>query len=110
MRATSYPLPNATCMSGDYGDVDAAVELLQSCRLFIGTDSGAAHLASLVNACPMIVQQCPSGSRNFIDRMAATTDHPVTMIGREHWNQPGVMVEAILNQLTTPDNSSGLVR
>src|SRR5690606_22428800 len=36
------------------GDCDAAIELMQNCRLYIGTDSGASHLASTVG-CPMLV-------------------------------------------------------
>lgn len=102
-QASSYPLDGMACMSGDYGDWDAAIELLQNCRLFVGTDSGGAHLASVANSCPMIVQQVPdpaSGTtRCFIPRMKLTTDHQVIRLGQDQWDWPEVLIEHALRML-----------
>jgi hypothetical protein len=102
-RESSYDLPGMTCMSADFGDWDAAVELLQNCRLFIGTDSGGAHLASIANGCPMIVQQVPdphSGTtRCFIPRMVQTSSHQVVHLPPETWDQPEVMIDRTLEAL-----------
>lgn len=102
-QASSYPLVGQVCLSGDYGDYDAAVELLQSCKVFLGTDSGGAHLASVVNACPMIVQSVPDtvyqgqivSVRNFIPRMAATTSYPVIEITSDQWDNPDAILSAL---------------
>ena len=104
--ASSYPLEGMVCMSGDYGDYDAAIELLQSCKLYIGTDSGGSHLASVANGCPMVVLNVPESTRtvtqnggmvvrHFIDRMASTTTHPVIQLPATEWDNP----EAILEQI-----------
>jgi hypothetical protein len=106
-RETSYPLRGMACMSGDFGDLDAAVELLQNCRLFVGTDSGGAHLASLVNGCPMVVMDVPDTVRHFIPRMQATTDHEITIIGREHWNSPNIIRDAIIKELSQRPSPKG---
>lgn len=102
-RQSSYPLEGMACMSGDYGDWDSAIELLQNCRVFAGTDSGGAHLASVANGCPMIVQQVPNlaagTTRCFIPRMADTTSYQVTQIGPKHWDEPEVMLDHILRSL-----------
>lgn len=70
---------------------DAAVELLQNCRCFLGTDSGPAHLAAAVNSCPMIVQQCRSHNgreKVFITSMRMTTTRPFVAVPYENWNYP----------------------
>jgi hypothetical protein len=98
-RQTSVPLEGQTCISGDYGDWDSAVELLQNCKVFIGTDSGGAHLSSVANGCPMIVQEVPNTAacttRNFISRMAATTNYPVTHLPADRWNDPDAFLSEV---------------
>jgi hypothetical protein len=100
-RESSIPLDGMACMSGDFGDFDAAIELLQNCRLFIGTDSGGAHLASAANGCPLVVQEVPEEiarikGRCFIPRMAATTDHPVIHLPAATWHQPAELLSRAL--------------
>jgi hypothetical protein len=97
---SSYDLEGSICMSGDYCDLDAAVELLQNCKLFIGTDSGAAHLAALVNHSPIIIQKVPTVNMTtttdvFIDKMRQMTDHEVIPLDLGSWNQPRAFIEQI---------------
>lgn len=98
-RDSAYTLEGMTCMSGDYGDFDAAVELLQNCRLFVGADSGSAHLASVVDSRPMIVQNIPrpphSTNWGWVHRMKATATQPIVEISADDWENPEVMIQAI---------------
>lgn len=85
-------------ISGTYG-WDGAIEALQCCQCFIGSDSGAAHAASLANGCPMVVQGVPNTAscttRNFIGRMQETTSHPVIHIPAEQWDTPQAMLDEL---------------
>lgn len=98
-RASSYAVDGMKYpMSGDYGDIDAAVELLQNCRCFVGIDSGAAHLASTVG-CPMVVQAVPD-SRSFImGRMAVVNPGKVTEVPETAWDHPEALIAALAHQL-----------
>ena len=97
-------------MSGDYG-WDGAIELLQNCKLFIGTDSGGGHLASIANGCPMIVQRVPDAlantTRSWIERMKQTTTHKVVEVPAHDWDDPDTMILEISKVL--PLNSIDFV-
>lgn len=99
-RESSYALDGMAGMSDEMGGWDAAVELLSNCRLFIGTDSGGAHLASVVGKCPLVVQQvpdpCSGTTRCFIGRMRQTTTHGVEWLGPGEWDSPDTMIERAL--------------
>lgn len=102
-RATSYALEGQTCISGDYGDVDAAIELLRSCQLFCGQDSGGAHLATTVGA-DCVVWDVPDfaacTTRKFFDRMRLVNqDHQMTRITDDKWNDVDFIIETVLTQL-----------
>ena len=84
-RETSYPIDGAV-MSGDYGDVDAAVELLQNCTLFLGGDSGCAHLAAAVGA-KMLVMPVPV-SKRYLSRMELANPGRVDFFPDDFWNDP----------------------
>ena len=55
-------LGNSKVRSWEYPDLNAAVELLQNCKLYIGTDSGVSHLAALAGARSLIFRDSNSGS------------------------------------------------
>jgi hypothetical protein len=88
---TSQHLSGEVCHSGDY-DTDAAIELLQSCRLYIGQDSGTSHLAtaSLPPAVPMIVLRHGWG-RDFTVRMMK--EHAALTVV-DAWNDPAKLISA----------------
>jgi hypothetical protein len=94
-REQSYDLPGQKFHTGDY-DTDAAIETLQNCKLFVGSCSGAAHLASAVGA-RMLVFRYEDSNRKFIDRMEATNPGRVTFTP-EGWDnvdavaRPAVML------------------
>lgn len=92
-RGSSYPLDGQQCMSGDYGDVDAAIELLQSCQLFVATDSGSSHLAATVG-CRMIVQAVPA-SRCYVERMDRINPGRVAEVSADDWNRPEAMLDLL---------------
>lgn len=94
-KGSSPPLRGQRYMSGDFGDLDAAVELLQSCKVFIGTDSGGAHLAALANGCPMIIQNIQPKFRNFIDSMRRSTCHPLLVVPYECWDSPQEIIRVL---------------
>lgn len=94
-REMSYPIEGAE-LSGDYGDVDAAVELLQNCKLFIGPDSGSAHLATLAPAPHVMVLPHPYSTR-YLPRMAAV--HPsVSFFPDACWTHPDKAVELAVQE------------
>lgn len=74
-RATSFDLPHQVCHTGDL-DTDAAVELLQNCRLYLGTDSGASHLAAAVGAKMLVTRTDGSFNRDLRPRMAEANPGP----------------------------------
>jgi hypothetical protein len=96
-RSTSFDLEGQTCHSGDY-DTDAAVELLQSCRLYVGTDSGASHLASTVGARMIVFREEQSGSRNLFPRMEQVNPGRMQFVA-EGWETPGAVADAVLASL-----------
>jgi hypothetical protein len=84
--------------SSDYPDTDAAVELIQNARLYIGTDTGVSHLASLIGDCPMIVfREEDHYYRTYIPRMQETCGKVIELDGV--WNDPQAVATAAMNQL-----------
>jgi hypothetical protein len=111
-RESSYPLDGMVCLSGDYGDYDASIELIQNSKLYLGTDSGASHLASVVGSCPMIVQRVmnvlPEGVeqqpvREFVERMRLTSSQPVLAVAPEEWNNPQAILDEVWKLLPKPE-------
>lgn len=97
---SSFPLLGSKYMSGDFGGIDGAVELLQNCKLFLGTDSGGAHLAALCAGCDMVVHETPTMAngeypRRFIARMISSTMKKVTVIPRDEWDSPSAFIKII---------------
>ena len=89
-RETSYPIDGAI-MSGDYGDCDAAVEMLQNCSCFLGGDSGCAHLAAVVG-CRMLVMPVPV-SKRYLPRMEQENPGNVQFFDDAHWNDLNAAIE-----------------
>lgn len=96
-RDTSFDLPGQ--LMHTEGDTDAAVELLQHCKLYIGTDSGASHLASTVGAPMLIIGRDDStGFRDFTHRMAMVNPNPIEIV-REGWTKPQRVIERMLARM-----------
>lgn len=85
-RATSFDLDGQIVHSGDF-DTDAAVELLQNCRLYVGTDSGGSHLAATVGARMLVFRETLSGSRDLTARMAVVNSGRVETVPGG-WERP----------------------
>jgi hypothetical protein len=98
-KATSFGLRGQHVHSGDY-DTHAAVELLQSCRLYVGTDSGASHLASTVQTPMVVFRETASGSRGLLPRMAEVNYSPVIIIDNG-WTEVEAVISTTLEILSS---------
>lgn len=94
-RPTSFDLDGQAWHTE--GDCDAAIEAVENCRLWVGTDTGTSHLASTIGGRPMIIFREDEAS-NFVDLMKAkNAPHPVTFL-QNTW-QPAPIIEAIMQEL-----------
>lgn len=68
-KETSYDLKGVSYNSWDNNrPTDAMISMLQNCKLFIGTDTGTSHVATMCG-CPMIIFRKQDWSTNFIPFM-----------------------------------------
>jgi FkbM family methyltransferase len=74
-----------------------AVELMQNCRLYVGSDTGSAHLAAAVG-CEMIVfREEASGNRDLRPRMVQANPGKVEILNGV-WDKPQTIIEAVLDR------------
>ena len=110
------PNINGMSYSGDYGDIDAAIEIIGNAKLFFGQDSGAAHLAATVGA-KMIVLDMPEHgdpddnargcNQPFFDRMRLVNqDHRMIRISNKRWHDPAFVFAAIQREMISEDNGA----
>lgn len=93
-RDTSIDLPQASVRAWDYGDnnANANIELLRNCRLYVGTDTGTTHLASLCNI-PMVIFRDP-GPWECLSMVQQTTRGHCGYI--DAWADPGLVIQSVL--------------
>jgi hypothetical protein len=96
-RETSDDLRGQRCHSGDL-DTDAAIELLQNCRLYVGSDSGNSHLASTVGASMLIFREPRNGMRDFVPRMKLVNPDRIEF-DAEGWDNPESVIVRTLETL-----------
>lgn len=102
-RQTSFDLDGQRYHTGDY-DTDAAVESIQNCRLYVGTDTGVSHLAAAVGA-PMLVLRTDAGnSRDITPQMEQRNPGRVDVL-QKSWDRPAEVIAAMLDTL-----ASGITR
>lgn len=89
---TSIDLPGQVCHTGTL-DTDAAIELLQNCQLYIGTDTGPSHLAAEVGASMMVFRETRTASRDLTARMATMNAGRVVVI-EDGWDNPAAVAHA----------------
>jgi len=94
-KCTSFDLSGQVAHSGDF-DTDAAVELLQNCRLYVGTDSGSSHLASTVGSRMLIFREQMHGSRDLTPRMKLVNPGRVSVLPGG-WFHPARVAAEMLN-------------
>ena len=82
----------------DFADTDSAIELMQKCKLYIGTDSGGSHLASTVGCNMLLFRELRSGSRDMTARMARVNSGNTRIVG-DGWANPNSVVSAALEIL-----------
>jgi hypothetical protein len=89
----TVPISGLQIRSWDYDDLDAAIELLQNCRLFLGTDSGVTHMAVLAGV-PILVfhSQNRIRFRNWGLHYVPTVQKNAYEILLGCWNDPEAIV------------------
>jgi hypothetical protein len=100
-RGSSGDLEGQRYHSGDY-DTDAAIELIQKCKLWLGSDSGGSHLASTVGAKMILIRE-PHG-RDYIPRMKEVNPNRIDYI-EEGWQNPEAVITAALESLKRTDGT-----
>jgi hypothetical protein len=96
-KETSHDLHGQSFHSRDY-DTDAAIELLQNCRLYIGQDSGNSHLAATVGSRMVLFREQKSGSRDLTGRMHQVNPQKIDVVPGG-WIGPGSVVDAAVSAL-----------
>ena len=97
-RQTSYVVPGDQ-FSWDHPDGETAgtVDLLQHCRLYVGTDSGVSHLAAMLDT-PMLVFRKQSSVRADDLRIAMIRANRscCELLPEEAWDHPEQILAAII--------------
>jgi hypothetical protein len=96
-RATSFDLDGQSLHTGDY-DTDLAIELLKSCKLYVGTDSGGSHLASTIGASMLVFRETASGSRDLTPRMREVNGRCITALSNA-WDRPATIIDKMLKMV-----------
>jgi hypothetical protein len=92
---TSHDLEGQVLRTGK--DTSAAIELLQRPgTLYVGTDSGASHLASTVGTKMVLFREDKHRSRNLVPRMKLVNDR-ITFI-ENAWDDPDRVIDFVLNR------------
>lgn len=94
VKDTTFDLPQADVRAWDYGEVDASanIELIKSAKLYIGTDTGTTHLASMCNI-PMLVFRDPSPWEMFTFVELTTKSFFRAL---DAWNDPRLVIDSAL--------------
>jgi hypothetical protein len=99
-KGTSQDLVSATVRAWDWGDdPSASIELLSNCRLYIGTDSGASHLAAFCSAPSLVFQYDGDGVGHHVDKMQAINLSYFQFL-HNVWDHPDVVAENARRFLT----------
>jgi hypothetical protein len=104
-RATSHDVRHQLYHSGDF-DTDASIELLQNCRLYLGTDTGSAHLAATVGSRMAVLRIDQPHHRDLRPRMEAVNPGRVAMLPPRAWSDPSEVIAATLNTLDAARQTS----
>ena len=94
---TSHHVKGEQYHTGDL-DTDAAIESLQNCRLYIGTDSGSSHLAATVGCKMLLFRTSKANSRDLFPVMAER-NHDITALPEAAWDKPSEVIAAALSLL-----------
>lgn len=97
VRPTTLDLVGQVHHSADY-DTSAAVELLEGCQLYVGTDSGSSHLAAAVGAPMLVFREEAGGSRDLTTLMEERNPGRVEVV-RHAWEYPDRVIRAVLARL-----------
>jgi hypothetical protein len=94
-RPTTLDLHGQLHHSGDH-DTDAAVELLQNCRLYIGSDTGTSHLAATIGTPMLVFRQEWTRNRDLRHCMAQRNPGNVEAMPAGTWEQPEAVISRTL--------------
>jgi hypothetical protein len=97
-RPTTLDLAGQAHHSADY-DTEAAVELLQNCRLYVGTDTGTSHLAATIGADMLVFRQEWTRNRDLRPCMEERNPGRVESMPAGSWMEPDLVIARTLNKL-----------
>ncbi len=84
-RPTTLDLPGQSHHSSDYADTDAAIELIQNCRLYVGSDTGTSHLAATVGADMLVFREESAVNPDLRDLMSLRNPGRVELMPAGTW-------------------------
>lgn len=90
-RPTTLDLDGQTHHSADY-DTDAAVELLDNCKLYVGSDTGVSHLAAEIGARMLVFRQEWSRNRDLRGCMEERNPGWVESMPAGTWSDPDAVI------------------
>jgi hypothetical protein len=93
-RSTSFDIEGMQCHSADY-DTDAAIELLQQCKCYLGTDSGGSHIAASVGADMVVFGYHNQQHRDLFPRMNEVNEGRVYEVA-DGWNSPKLVAKEVI--------------
>ena len=113
---TSYHLNGEKYFSGDFGDIDASIELIAGAQHWFSQDTGTAHLAAAVgidqtilNVPDVVLGVDLNRTRTFFQHMTqVNVGHKMYEIGRPLWNEPQQVIEQLLAHLPPPRQPEAL--
>ncbi len=110
VRPTTLDLPAQSHHSSDYADTDAAIELLQNCRLFVGSDTGTAHLAATVGADMLVFREESAQNEDLRHLMSLRNPGRVELMPAGTWERPDRVVARVIERLHCADAESAQTR
>jgi hypothetical protein len=85
------------------GDTAGSIDLMQQCRLYVGTDSGISHLAALMDTPMLVFRRDSPGNPDWRGVMERANKAFFRALDDAAWFRPDEVVGAVLRCLTELD-------
>lgn len=81
-----------------FGPMRGAIDLLSRCKLYLGTDTGSSHLASLIG-CPILLFSRQVVHWRMVNVIQEGTRGPFDNLDDAIWDEPDRLVEEVVKRL-----------
>lgn len=95
-KATSFNLNGQICHTD--GNCDLAIELLKSCKLYVGTDTGSSHLAATVGTKMLVFRELHPDDQDRLPMMDELNNGNVERL-YDVWNNPEKITKIIVEKI-----------